>query len=72
MPCWRGLFAWVGQTIPLLSTEAKTILLGRFRKGLQEGLWPLQHELRVAANLSARGWDIHFHDFEEAGGYELF
>jgi hypothetical protein len=62
----------LGQTLPVLSTQAKTTLLGRFRKGLQEGLWPLQHELRVAANLSRHGWDLYFHDFEEDGGYDFF
>lgn len=61
----------LGQTIPILSEAAKTRLLGRIRKGLQEGLWPLQHELRIAANLSKRGWDIRFHDFEEGGGYDF-
>jgi hypothetical protein len=61
----------LGQTIPILSTEAKTRLLGRIRKGLQEGLWPLQHEMRVAANLSKRGWDLSFHDLEQGGGFDF-
>lgn len=61
----------LGQTIPVLSEEAKTRLLGRFRSGLKEGLWPLRHELGVAANLSKRGWDIYFHDLEEGGGYDF-
>jgi hypothetical protein len=61
----------LGQTIPALSTKAKARLLGRVKSGLQEGLWPLQHELGVAANLSKRGWDIYFHDFEEGGGYDF-
>jgi hypothetical protein len=62
----------LGQTIPHLSAEARTRLLGRIRKGLKEGLWPLQHELRVAALLSKLGWDIYFHDLEEDGGYDFF
>ncbi len=62
----------LGQTIPALSEKGKTILLGRIRKGLDEGLWPLRHELGVAANLSKRGWDIEFHDFEEGGGFDFF
>jgi len=60
----------LGQTIPVLSDHGKTILLGRVRKGLDEGLWPLRHELAVAANLSKRGWDIEFHDFEHGGGFD--
>ena len=59
----------LGQTIRVLSESAKTRLLGRVRKGLKEGLWPLQHELRVAANLSNRGYELSFHDLEEDGGY---
>jgi hypothetical protein len=61
----------LGQTIPVLSTEAKTRLLGRIKKGFDEGLWPLQHELRVTANLSKSGWDISFHDLEFDGGYDF-
>jgi hypothetical protein len=61
----------LGQTIPALSDKGKTILLGRIRKGLDEGLWPLRHELGIAANLSKRGWDIRFHDFEEGGGFDF-
>ena len=61
----------LGQTIPALSDKGKTILLGRIKKGLDEGLWPLRHELGVAANLSKRGWDIRFHDFEEGGGFDF-
>ena len=71
--CHRGVdfLIGLGQTIPILSTEAKKRLLGRLKKGLKEGLWPLEHELRVAANLSKRGWDIYLHDFEEGGGYDF-
>ena len=71
--CHRGVdfLIGLGQTIPVLSVAAKTRLLGRLRKGLKEGLWPLYHELRVAASLSKRGWNIHFHDFEEEGGYDF-
>jgi hypothetical protein len=61
----------LGQTIPALSDKAKATVLGRIKKGLDEGLWPLQHELRVAGNLSKRGWDIRFHDFEEGGGFDF-
>jgi len=61
----------VGQTIPCLSAGAKTRLLGRLRKGLKEGLWPLQHEFRVAGLLSKLGWDVYFHDLEEDGGYDF-
>lgn len=61
----------VGQTIPHLSTAAKARLLGRLRAGLKEGLWPLQHEFRIAAFLSKTGWDIYFHDLEEGGGYDF-
>jgi hypothetical protein len=60
----------LGQTIPILSDRGKTVLLGRIRKGFDEGLWPLRHELAVAANLSKRGWDIEFHDFEQGGGFD--
>jgi hypothetical protein len=60
----------LGQTIPILSDRGKTVLLGRIRKGFDEGLWPLRHELAVAANLSKRGWDIQFHDFEQGGGFD--
>jgi hypothetical protein len=61
----------LGQTISALSEKGKTILLGRIRSGLDQGLWPLWHELGVAANLSKRGWDILFHDFEEGGGFDF-
>ena len=61
----------LGQTIPVLSTAAKNRLLGRIRDGFDQGLWPLQHELRVAANLSNSGWDISFHDLEVDGGYDF-
>jgi len=71
--CHAGmdLLIGLGQTIPTLSAKGKTRLLGRIKKGLEEGLWPLQHEMRIAANLSRRGWDIYFHDFEEGGGYDF-
>ena len=61
----------LGQTIPVLSEKAKAILHGRITDGLDQGLWPLRHELGVAANLSKRGWDIQFHDFEEGGGFDF-
>lgn len=61
----------LGQTIPVLSTAAKTRLLGRIRKGFDDGLWPVQHELRVAASLSSNGWDISFHDLEVNKGYDF-
>jgi hypothetical protein len=73
MRCHRGLdfLIGLGQTIPALSGGAKARLLGRLRSGLKEGLWPLEHELRVAANLSKRGWNLYFHDLEEGGGYDF-
>ncbi len=61
----------LGQTIPVLSEKGKATLLGRIRKGLDEGLWPLRHELAVAANRSKSGYDIQFHDFEEGGGFDF-
>lgn len=61
----------LGQTIPALSDAGKARLLGHLKKGFQEGLWPLQHELRVAASLSNHGCDIHFHDLEEGSGYDF-
>jgi len=71
--CHRGVdfLIGLGQTIPILSTEAKTRLLGRLKQALKEGLWPLEHELRIAAALSKYGWDVYFHDFEEGGGYDF-
>lgn len=60
----------LGQTIRVLSDHGRAILLGHIRKGLDQGLWPLRHELGVAANLSKRGWDIQFHDFERGGGFD--
>ena len=71
--CHRGvdLLIGLGQTIPALSEAAKRRLHGRIRKGLVEGLWPLQHEFAVAANLSKRGYDLFFHDLEEDGGYDF-
>src|ERR1039458_6017651 len=71
--CHRGVdfLIGLGQTIPVLSTQAKTRLLGRLKQSLKEGLWPLEHELRIAAVLSKYGWDIYFHDFEEGGGYDF-
>jgi hypothetical protein len=71
--CHRGVdfLIGLGQTIPILSTPAKTRLLGRFKQVLKEGLWPLEHELHVAAVLSKYGWDVYFHDFEEGGGYDF-
>jgi hypothetical protein len=72
-PCHAGVdfLLGLGQTIPSLSHTGKTILLGRIKKGLDEGSWPLRHELLVAANLSKRGWDIQFHDFEEGRGFDF-
>jgi len=61
----------LGQTIPVLSEDGKKRLLGRLRKGLEEGLWPLQHELAVAANLSKRGWDVSFNDLERGRGFDF-
>jgi len=61
----------LGQTIPALSEKGKAVLLGRIKKGLDEGLWPLRHELAVAANLNKRGWDIGFHDLEEGGAFDF-
>jgi hypothetical protein len=71
--CHRGVdfLIGLGQTIPVLSTNAKTRLLGRLKQSLKEGLWPLEHELRIAAVLSKYGWDVYFHDFEEGGGYDF-
>lgn len=71
--CHRGVdfLLGLGQTISVLSADAKTRLLGRLRSGLKEGLWPLEHELRIAANLSKRGWNIFFHDLEEGSGYDF-
>lgn len=42
--CHAGLdfLIGLGQTIPVFSAEGKTRLLGRPRKGLDEGLWSLQ------------------------------
>ncbi len=61
----------LGQTIPVLSEKGKAVLLGRIEDGLDSGLWPLRHELGIAANLSKRGWDIQFHDLEEEGGFDF-
>lgn len=61
----------LGQTIQVLSESAKSRLIGRIRKGFAEGLWPLQHELRVAGNLSKGGYDLYFHDLEEDGGFDF-
>jgi hypothetical protein len=72
-PCHAGVdfLIGLGQTIPHLSAKAKTRLLGRLRTGLKEGLWPVQHELRVAKVLDNRGCNIYFHDLEEDGGYDF-
>jgi hypothetical protein len=71
--CHRGLdfLIGLGQTIPVLSSTAKTRLLGRIQKGLDEGLWPLQHEFRVAAQLGRLGCDVQFHDLEEGKGFDF-
>jgi hypothetical protein len=71
--CHRGVdfLIGLGQTIPILSAEAQTRLLGRIKAGFKEGLWPLEHEMRIAAVVSKFGWDIRFHDFEEGGGYDF-
>lgn len=61
----------LGQTIPALSDEGRARLLGRLKKGFQEGLWPLQHELRVAASLNNHGCDIQFHDLDQESGYDF-
>lgn len=61
----------LSQTIPVLSAAGKARLLGHLKNGFQHGLWPLQHELRVAAGLSNHGFDIQFHDLEEGGGYDF-
>jgi hypothetical protein len=61
----------LGQTIPALSDEGKARLLGRLKKGFQEGLWPLQHELRVAASLNNHSCDIQFHDLDQGSDYDF-
>lgn len=61
----------LGQTIRVLSDAAQRRLRGRMMKGFKEGLWPLYHELRIAANISRRGYDLTFHDLECDGGYDF-
>jgi hypothetical protein len=61
-----------GQTIPHLSTRARTKLRGQIVGGLKtNGLRPLQHEMRIAAALSNIGCEVSFADLEGAGRYDI-
>ena len=63
----------VGQTIPHLSERARRELRGKLISGLKtNGLRPLQHEFRIAGEVSRLGYDVTFKDLEGGkGGFDF-
>jgi len=56
-----------------LGDGGKSRLLGAVRSGLEKeaGLGPLDFEMKIAAHLMSRGFDVDFHDLENGGGYDF-
>jgi hypothetical protein len=62
----------VGQTITKLSYQARNTLRGKIIGGLKtNGLRPLLHEFRVAAQLSNQGYEVSFPDLEGLATFDL-
>ena len=62
----------VSQTITNLSYQARKTLRGQIIGGLKtNGLRPLQHEFRVAAQLSNQGYEVSFPDLEGLETFDL-
>lgn len=63
----------VGQTIPHLSERARWVLRSKLLGGLKtNGLRPLQHEFRIAGEVSRLGYDVTFADLEGGeGGFDF-
>jgi hypothetical protein len=53
--------------------KAQARLRGMLRTGLEKecGLGPLAHEMKVAAHLMSRGFEVCFHDLESGGGFDF-
>lgn len=58
---------------PRLSERAQARFAGALRSALEKefGLGPLAFEMKVAAHLMSRGFDVNFHDLESGGGYDF-
>ncbi|MDE0418450.1 MAG: hypothetical protein OXI95_16165 [bacterium] len=57
-----------------VSTQpAKTRLRGMILDSLKKdyGLGPLAYEMKIAAHLMSKGFDVTFHDLETGGGYDF-
>jgi hypothetical protein len=56
-----------------LGERGKSRLSGQIRSGLEKefGLGPLDFEMKIAAHLMSRGFDVDFHDLENGGGYDF-
>ena len=56
-----------------LTTQGKRRLAGALQSSLEKehGLGPLTFEIKVAAHLISRGFQIEFHDLEAGGGYDF-
>jgi hypothetical protein len=56
-----------------LGEGGKSRLSGQIRSGLEKefGLGPLDFEMKIAAHLMSRGFDVDFHDLENGGGYDF-
>jgi hypothetical protein len=65
--------AQVAQVYEKLGECGKSRLSGAIRSGLERefGLGPVAFEMKIAAHLMSRGFDVDFHDLENGGGYDF-
>jgi hypothetical protein len=63
----------VAQIYEKLGECGKSRLSGAIRSGLEKefGLGPVAFEVKIAAHLASRGFDVDFHDLENGGGYDF-
>jgi len=61
------------QLYPRLASNGQARLAGAIRSSLEKdfGLGPLAFEMKVAAHLMSRGFEVEFHDLESGGGYDF-
>lgn len=69
-----SFIALVGPVYEQLGQEGKKRLSGAIRSGLEKehGLGPVVFEMKTAAHLMARGFDVDFRDIENGGGHDFF
>lgn len=70
------LYAFIAMAVQVhakLSLQGQTRLEGAIRSGLKRefGLGPIAFELRIAAHLMSRGFDVCFSDLETGGGHDF-